>query len=103
MKRTVATDSQNSVYRLYDSSDRLLYVGLSCDVARRLQQHKKTKSWWSDVALIKIKVFDDSEVMKIAEQEAIRLESPLHNSVRFRHDYRILPSGHKVKIKARAR
>lgn len=42
-------DGENWVYRLYGPRDRLLYVGVTNNLQRRLAQHWADKSWWDEV------------------------------------------------------
>ena len=45
------TDSKpTSVYLLYDSNNKLLYVGVTECGFNRLSQHLHYQSWWSHVA-----------------------------------------------------
>jgi hypothetical protein len=39
-----------TLYRFYDASGRLLYVGIAGNPGRRFAQHGRDKSWWSQVA-----------------------------------------------------
>lgn len=36
---------EHTVYRLYDNEDRLIYVGCTYDLEKRLQAHRR-KMWW---------------------------------------------------------
>lgn len=36
---------EHTVYRLYDQQDRLIYVGCTYDLEKRLQAHRR-KMWW---------------------------------------------------------
>jgi len=38
------------LYRCYDRSGALLYVGITDALGRRMAQHASDKPWWGDVA-----------------------------------------------------
>lgn len=68
------------VYRHYGQCGTLLYVGLSNDVGRRLEQHKKTSPWANKVARTTVTRFETREDAQRAERAAIETEQPIHNS-----------------------
>lgn len=68
-----------TLYRFYDAEDVLLYVGLSVNPGRRMEKHKATQPWWSDVARIEMEQHEDLKTLQAAEREAIKTEQPLHN------------------------
>jgi predicted GIY-YIG superfamily endonuclease len=65
-------------YRLYDSTDRLLYAGAADDFDRRWRDHEK-KSWWRDVARKEVIWFDNRLDALYEESRTIALERPVHN------------------------
>jgi predicted GIY-YIG superfamily endonuclease len=65
-----------ALYRLYDSEDRLLYVGVTIDTKRRLDEHRRGKSWWPQVTRKTIEWFDTRTLAQEAEDVAIRDEKP---------------------------
>lgn len=67
------------LYRMFDADDRLLYVGMTASVETRLPEHRRSKSWWAQVATIKLEHFDCRADVEQAETLAIRSESPLFN------------------------
>lgn len=67
------------VYRLYDTEDRLLYVGVANDLDVRLKRHANEKDWWSLVARRDITQFDNRLDAMYEESRAIERESPIHN------------------------
>lgn len=67
-----------SLYRMFDAADALLYVGI-CAQPRRLDQHRKDKGWWPDVARISIEHFEERADARAAERQAIVNEAPLFN------------------------
>jgi predicted GIY-YIG superfamily endonuclease len=68
-----------SVYRLFDAEDRLLYVGSTKCVERRLGQHRSAQPWFGDVTRTEVEEFPSCEAALEGELEAIRQELPLHN------------------------
>lgn len=73
------------LYRMYDASETLLYVGISVSVEARFIDHRDGKPWWPDVTSIKLEHFTSREAVERAEQRAIKAERPLYNVLhRFR-------------------
>lgn len=69
------------VYRAYDRSGDLLYVGVSLSAWMRLASHR-TKEWWTDVANITVEHFETIDEAGAAESAAILSEGPAHNVAR---------------------
>jgi predicted GIY-YIG superfamily endonuclease len=68
------------LYRLYDASGRLLYVGITSNIARRWKEHRtKHPEWWPQVAQQRVGWFLLRDHAWYAEREAVRTELPLHN------------------------
>jgi predicted GIY-YIG superfamily endonuclease len=72
---------RQTLYRFYDLDDHLLYVGISDDLGRRLDQHARGKTWWRDVAIVRVQHHPDRASVREAERLAIQTEHPLHNVV----------------------
>lgn len=70
---------RTSLYRHFDAGGRLLYIGISKAHLSRLVFHKRTATWYWDIARIEIEHFETFEDAKFAEAEAISEESPLYN------------------------
>lgn len=68
-----------TVYRLFDTSGHLLYVGTSADPQQRWEQHAREKLWWSSVARAEVDWHSNRDAALSAEREAIQSEEPLHN------------------------
>jgi hypothetical protein len=66
------------LYRHFDSTGSLLYVGISLSAITRLQQHKKSR-WFKDICKTTIESFDTREQAKNAERNAITTENPRFN------------------------
>ncbi|GAA0897782.1 GIY-YIG nuclease family protein [Pseudonocardia zijingensis] len=70
------------LYRLRDSTGRLLYVGITDNVRARMTAHARTQPWWSDVADVAVETHPSRQAALRAEAEAIRDEAPLWNIAR---------------------
>lgn len=69
------------VYRYYDQFDRLLYVGIACDLVARDKAHLR-KSKWRLLAVHKaVKLFPNKYEALDEELNAIHTEFPIHNVV----------------------
>ena len=66
------------LYRAFDASGSLLYVGISWLAVRRIPQHAG-KDWFDDVARIDISKFQSRQEALDAEKKAIIEEKPKHN------------------------
>lgn len=71
-----------TVYRFFDRSGRLLYVGKALDPRARQKQHER-RAWWPDVDTLRTThtVYDSERAALDAEDVAIRDENPLYNRV----------------------
>jgi len=68
------------LYRLYDSSGALLYVGITSNIARRWKEHRtEHREWWPQVTERRVTWFLERLHAWYAEREAVRVERPLHN------------------------
>lgn len=72
---------RQSLYRFFDGDGNLLYIGITNCLPRRLGDHERYKSWFSDVASVSVETFPNRESVLAAEKAAIRAESPMHNVV----------------------
>lgn len=68
-----------AVYRFYNSSHVLLYVGITDSPATRWRDHAKKKPWWSEVAERTLAWHPDREAATAEELEAIQAERPIYN------------------------
>lgn len=67
------------VYRCYDDSSDLLYVGCTVEPVRRVIAHK-AHAWWGDrIASVRYTVFPNSDKAHEVERQAIYLERPACN------------------------
>lgn len=68
------------LYRLRDHAGRLLYVGVTKNVAGRLTQHRQdNRLWWPAVATQEVEEFPDRATAELAEKAAIDAERPALN------------------------
>jgi len=72
---------QVSLYRHFNSENKLLYVGVSASAVYRLGQHAEHSDWFKAISRVSIEHFEDRKSALGAEREAIIREKPLHNIV----------------------
>lgn len=72
-------DNPTALYRLFDAAWNLLYIGISENLARRLQDHKEKQLWWPQVAHGTVALYACREDAEEAEDAAIIAEQPRHN------------------------
>jgi hypothetical protein len=72
---------RTALYRLFDETGRLLYVGVSHKPDVRWGQHSEEKEWWPQVDTRSVAWHETRASAERAELEAIRQEKPLHNVV----------------------
>lgn len=77
----MSDNTPHALYRFYDASGVLLYVGITIDPGVRFKKHYSDKPWWTDIADIKIEQFPSRAAVLEAERNAIWHEHPLHNVV----------------------
>lgn len=70
---------QHFLYRHFDEGGRLLYVGITNDPGRRIQQHIDASKWWRSVRRVEIETFASRHAALLAEEAAIWRERPVHN------------------------
>jgi predicted GIY-YIG superfamily endonuclease len=74
-----ASEQRTALYRFYDASENLLYVGITNDPWRRWRQHVQEKSWYPQVKHQAVTWYDSRIRAEVAEQVAIRCEHPRFN------------------------
>lgn len=77
-----------SLYRFYNSTGELLYIGITNRVPRRLDEHGDEKPWYHQVADVKVEHHRDRHAALAAEKTAIKTERPKYNVVHNRGAYR---------------
>jgi excinuclease UvrABC nuclease subunit len=70
---------EHVVYRMYDEDGRLLYIGVTCSMKRRLYAHRKATPWFHEIACLTSVPFEHRRAAFEAEAAAIRAEQPLYN------------------------
>jgi hypothetical protein len=83
-----AQEDSHHLYRHFDKTGKLLYVGVSLHATVRLLRHRTTSHWFDNISTITIESFPSRSEAIFAERRAIRLEQPLHNKAHvFQGDY----------------
>lgn len=70
---------RTTLYRYFDNSGQLLYVGITGDNTKRQSQHRRNSFWFGEIVNATFEHFPTREEALTAEAEAIRKEKPLHN------------------------
>lgn len=68
-----------AVYTLYDRNGRVLYVGLTNNVDRRMRQHAHSKAWWGQVSRREVNWYGTRQIAASQEAFRIQLLQPRHN------------------------
>lgn len=68
-----------TLYRLFDGDGRLLYIGVTDELDRRMGVHSRLKPWWPQVSATRTESFESRSAAFVAEAAAIANEQPLHN------------------------
>lgn len=76
-----STETTHALYRFFDQTGALLYVGITNNPGRRWSQHQGDKPWWHDVARIEMEPHPDRPTVLAAERAAIAAERPRYNVV----------------------
>lgn len=61
---------RTAAYRLYDADGAMVYAGVTCNVERRMWEHKG-KSWWKQVARREVTWFDSRPDALLAERGTV--------------------------------
>lgn len=69
----------HAIYRVYDSSRNLLYIGCSVCPLTRAADHVMHQTWRKRVAFIKVDWKNDWYEARDAEKKAIKEENPMWN------------------------
>jgi GIY-YIG catalytic domain len=75
------TGTPTALYRLYDAQGVLLYVGITCNLKRRMGQHS-VRPWWPLVTRKTMTWYGTERDARAAEAVAIGDENPLYNMAR---------------------
>lgn len=68
-----------TLYRFYAKNGDLLYVGIAKNPILRMQQHRKDKPWWTEIASSTYQHFGSRGAAAQAETAAIKYELPRCN------------------------
>jgi predicted GIY-YIG superfamily endonuclease len=80
-KAATDPDRETDLYRWFDEVDRLLYIGISDDLAARTRGHVKKSTWMNFAADRTVQHFPNRSAALDAEEAAIKAEQPLFNHV----------------------
>lgn len=69
-----------AVYRCFDKSGELLYVGVTDSPGARHGSHRREKPWWGEVAEVQWTFFPTYGAAIDAETDAIENEEPKYNA-----------------------
>lgn len=80
---------RTALYRFFDASGVLLYVGITDNPSKRWNEHaiSKRATWWSTVAKKTLEWYPSRDAADAAETQAINVERPLHNHAKRDHQY----------------
>lgn len=71
--------ARGTLYRFFDASDRLLYVGATSLLAGRVAGHRKQAKWWDVAVMCRMERYSTLREALRAEAVAIATEHPIHN------------------------
>lgn len=69
----------HGLYRFFDATGHLLYIGITADLPTRLGDHNEKKPWWTEVASVTVEHYPDRPSVLQAEKAAIKAERPRYN------------------------
>jgi predicted GIY-YIG superfamily endonuclease len=72
-------NGEHVVYRCYDAAGRVIYIGATSDIRKRLKVHRRDSPWFSEVFAVESTVYPERWLAFYAEGQAIRDENPRHN------------------------
>lgn len=70
---------RTAVYRFFDASGRLLYLGITNDLETRWEAHSKDKFWWHLVARKEVSWCQTRRAAEETEKSGILTEGPIYN------------------------
>jgi hypothetical protein len=77
--KKIPPGAATQLYRHFDKSGNLLYVGISFSSVHRLSTHRATAGWFKKISRIEIENFSSREAAMLAERLAIENECPSYN------------------------
>lgn len=75
----ISADRPTAVYRFYDGTGRLLYVGITHNLGSRFGSHERKAAWWVEQQSVVVVWRETRSAAAAEERAAIRAEGPLHN------------------------
>lgn len=94
--------AKTAVYRRYDASGVLLYIGITSDFKGRDAVHRALSPWWRHMARTEVEWFPDRESALESEANAIRAEDPIFNLQHGRSDALKRQSAYLNAVRVRA-
>lgn len=68
------------VYRLSDAEGRVLYIGSTANIRRRLREHSTSKPWFAKVTTLEVEAFTPGYTAWGVETVLIRKAPGVHNA-----------------------
>lgn len=72
---------RTALYRYFDASGDLLYVGITNSVGRRWDQQAQQQPWWPSSSRQTVDWYPTRGAAETAERAAVQTEKPLYNSL----------------------
>jgi len=79
MSTSYLADKNHYVYRIFDRTGRLIYVGCSHDPETRMYTHRRIMWWAPQIARIKMTVHPSKDAGHLTERSIIDTENPRWN------------------------
>ncbi|MFD9443385.1 GIY-YIG nuclease family protein [Streptomyces sp. NPDC060001] len=75
----VGQEGQTAVYRIYDRTESLLYIGMGNNPMNRWSAHAAQHAWWVEASSFRVQWYATRVEARAVEKEAILSEDPKHN------------------------
>lgn len=86
------------LYRCYGLDGTLMYIGKTCNLQRRITQHRSETPWWFAVETMLIQRYRNRNVLHQDELRAINAEQPFFNQQGKGRRCAIVGTGHGVPL-----
>lgn len=93
--RLAALAGRTALYRFWDASGDLLYVGITHDVDERWANHRRNQPWWLDVARKEYVWLESRSEAEAAERKAHRDERPRYDKTGLRTVEEVITSARR--------
>lgn len=70
---------RTALYRAFDSTGGLLYVGISAIPEARMARHRSSSTWYRQMTSHTVEWFSTRVEAMAAESAAVKTEHPIHN------------------------